>query len=445
MSYSQKLKIIALSTIAFCQLILQPGSLWAGDYQNSAHGSSSYGVDRLPDYATGNCAHCHEMHASIAGSEPCSSGGANPYTLFATNFNSGTSLPGSYQVADNFCFNCHSASLLVQPVANKDYSATFGGAATEVQSIMDAFNQPSSANPNSYHDLADIHAFAEGKFPWYTASSNPCSACHNPHLAKKNYEDFLAPLSSAISKPSAHFSLWGEGETMLTYSNSNSGDYLAPYSDSSGKREPDKGSTTDGSKTPDYVGFCTDCHNTTNTDIFSTKKGDYLLTIDWSGSGEKHGGLPREVVPQNPLDVREPYNTAQGGNTNFTLSCLDCHEPHGSSSIMLIRRRVNGENLEGDITTTNNMSNLCKRCHTDDQQAVGGASGQWRHIHHDADDAPYPGPPNACARCHKAPEYATPVPGSKPRIHCGLCHHHGSDDSWMDIVDSNLTTGRKTF
>jgi len=45
--------------------------VYAGPYLDSAHGNSSYGVKRsitkLSDYARGNCAHCHEMHASIGG------------------------------------------------------------------------------------------------------------------------------------------------------------------------------------------------------------------------------------------------------------------------------------------------------------------------------------------------------------------------------------------
>ncbi len=400
-----------------------PDLLWAGEYLNSAHGSSA-GAQRLTGYATGNCAHCHEMHASIAGSEPDPLGGPSPYTLFATNFNSGTSLPGSYLVADNFCFYCHSASTSVQPVANKDYSATFGGAATGVQSIMDAFNQPSSAEPNSYHDLAGIHTFAEGKFPWYSADSNPCNACHNPHMARKNYEDFLTPLSSAISKPSDHFNLWGDSEdnteTMATYSR-----YEAPYSDPiSKKREPDGASVSDGVvntgqgwKTPDYAGFCLDCHQ------YAVGS---LLVINW-GSGDKHGVVARDALvgatSDTSLDGRNPYEAVDHSTDNFVLSCLDCHEPHGSPNIMLLRRQVNGESV--DVTSLDSMANLCARCH----------SSNWEYIHHLSEDHPYVKQAGQCNDCHAGD-------GGFP-IFCGKCHFHGSDDSWVPI--QKTTPPRKTF
>ncbi len=58
-------------------LLFLGGSLaYAGDYTNSAHGNSTIGVDRssidskYSAYSNGNCAHCHEAHASLCGVEP---------------------------------------------------------------------------------------------------------------------------------------------------------------------------------------------------------------------------------------------------------------------------------------------------------------------------------------------------------------------------------------
>ncbi len=422
----------------------------AASYRDSAHGSA---VDRpaMSGYAIGNCAHCHEMHASLAGVEPEPSGGSpHPYTVFADNFTSGATA-GSYLVTDNFCFYCHGEGFeVVQAVANADYSTTFGGGSlgTLPQSILAAFNQ------TSYHNLGDIQTFmttgdGAAMSSWYTSSSNPCNACHNPHLAKKNFGSssvFSAPLASAISKPGDHFNLWGGSETMAAYSG-----YEPPYADrTSEAREPDGtvvAAGGDGSgqaaKTPDYIGFCTDCHNTTNT-IESSTLPPTLRPIDWSSSGDKHGGLSRDVG----IDIREPFASAQAGTTNFVLSCLDCHEPHGASNIMLLRSRVNGEDMGlREVSTTNDMGALCQRCHKDDAAAGYGSADQWRYIHHESSDAPYPGPPNFCKGCHNTTAgYATPVAGaSQPRIHCGQCHFHNSDDSWMLGVRSEEYTGRTTF
>lgn len=458
MSYLEKLKITFV-VIVLGVFSLVPDTLWAADeYLKSAHGSSvARSVMVTANYATGNCAHCHEMHASLAGSEPLPDtdpGGAGPsaYTLFADNFNT-SATGGPYLMSDNFCFYCHSFSSTLQTLTNADYSETFGGGSGGVQGIMDAMNQG-----GAYHNLGDIHTFMNdnsGDFPWYdTTYSNPCNACHNPHLAKKNYDDFSAPLSSALSKPSDHFNLWGESDTMATYSAANAGDYEAPYSNSGTEARESDGtvvaagsdSSAQDSKTPDYVGFCTTCHNTNYSSITSTTLGT-LRTIDWSSSGDKHGSLARDHVDQ-PTDTsflaREPYATASSTNSNFLLSCLDCHEPHGSSSVTLIRNRANGEDLEGAVTSTEDMGNLCKRCHEDDS-FYGGTAGRWRYSHHDEpNEAPYPGPPASCAGCHTT-AWATTIAGSKPRIWCHLCHFHGSDDSWMDSVRSSVTTYRKTF
>ncbi len=424
MSYHKKLRRkTALGAGLFCLLV--PAAALAGAYLLSAHGSSSIGVARpamtSAGYGQGNCAHCHEMHASLGGVEPVPAGGEpSPYTLFAVN----NDLGKLYTQSSNFCFNCHSDLGSVQPVANKDYSETFGGGASGVQSIMSAFNQASS------HNLADIRTFVNNSstYSWFSDYSNPCDGCHNPHLAKRNWYSGLAgfPLNSAISKPSSHFSLWGETQLMSAYSS-----YEAPYS-SGTNREPAGVGVADGSKTPDYAGFCTDCHNSTNT-ITSTSLGT-LKKIDWSAStGDVHGGFSRYY---SSISLRDPYATASATKSNFVLSCLDCHEPHGSPNIMLLRRRINGENLDGTITTTNVMGDVCKRCHKDDLAAGAGTglANKWRYVHHEASNHPY-----IATQC-----YLSCHTGSGPNpnpIPCGNCHKHSMTDSWA----GSKATGLKAF
>lgn len=423
MSYKQGLtRKAALVAGLFCLLL--PAVALAGAYLLSAHGSGTAGVARSvitsAGYGRGNCAHCHEMHASLAGVEPAPvSGAASPYALFAESLDLGK----PYNETSNFCFSCHNSTGSAQQVTNKDYSEAFGGASADVpQSIMADFNQVSS------HHLGDLKTFVNNSsaYPWFSDSGNPCNGCHNPHLAKRNWVSSEAgfPLLSAISKPSNHFSLWGESQLMSAYSS-----YEAPYS-SGTNREPAGVGEANGSKTPDYVGFCTDCHNSTNT-IWSTSLSRNLRVINWAVSGEKHGGFSRDVG----IIIREPYLTASATKSNFVLSCLDCHEPHGSPNIMLLRRRINGENLEGTITATNVMGYACKRCHKDDLAAGQGTNqaNKWRYIHHDAPDKPY----NAfqCTSCHGA------VGPNPPPIPCGNCHMHGMTDSWAPTQ----TTGRKTF
>lgn len=403
----------------------------AGSYRDSAHGNASYGVNRsaidgrYADFATGNCAHCHETHASLQGSDPQPVTGAQAHTLFAGSFNSSRT-QNPYIESDDFCFYCHSDST-GQQVKNQDYSVTFGGgtAGSGPQSIMAVFNQ------TSYHNLYDIWNFLSNNTTyssWFAKLGNPCSACHNSHLAKRNWDNGQTgfPLLSAISIPGNASSLWGETELMTSYFN-----YEAPYAFST-TREPAGIGDVDGGNTPDYVGFCTSCHNP-DTTLTSTTLGRDLKMFSWSSIGlnqDKHGALVRDGASY----LREPYLSAATNKSNFVLSCLDCHESHGSASIMLLRSRINGENLEGTVDTTDNLSYVCKRCHADDLAAAAGtgATNKWEYIHHTATDAPYA--EASCTDCHASGDGSTPIA-------CGNCHGHGMDDSWA----GTHKTGRRTF
>jgi hypothetical protein len=409
-----------------------------GAYRDSAHGNAIYGVNRsaldgrYAYYAVGNCAHCHEMHASLEGVEPVPSTGPAPHAVFAESFNTDR-IQSPYQESDNFCFYCHSDSSS-QQVINRDYSTTFGGGniAFGPQSIMAAFNQ------TSYHNLYDIWNFLSTDptySTWFAALGNPCSACHDSHLAKRNWDGAQPgfPLLSTIIMPGGSGNLWGETEVMSAYFG-----YEAPYAFSP-SREPAGLGDQDGGNTSDYVSFCASCHNQ-NTTISSTTLTRNLKYINWGSIGlyqDKHGDLSRNGTDH----FREPYATAATGKSNFVLSCLDCHESHGSANIMMLRTRINGEDQEGLVISTDAMSYTCKRCHNDDlaETAVLGATAgtgeadRWQYVHHGATDAPYSAT-GQCEVCHSSGAGGDPIA-------CGNCHGHGMDDSWAPTQG----TGRKTF
>ena len=403
----------------------------AGSYLDSAHGNSGYGVNRstihgkYADYATGNCAHCHELHASLEGIEPAPAGGPASHALFADAFNTSRTL-NPYVETDNFCFHCHN-EISGPQVINQDYSTTFGGGNTGEgpQSIMTAFNQA------SYHNLYDIWNFLSNDIayaPWFANIGNPCSSCHNSHLAKRNWDSTWPgfPLLSTISMPGLSGSLWGEAEVMSAHTA-----YEAPYAFGI-TREPAGVGDQNGGNTPDYVGFCVSCHNPGNI-IWSTTLNRELKKINWGDLGlnqDKHGALDRNGTDH----FREPYAATAATKNNFVLSCLDCHEPHGSETIMLLRRRINGENLEGTVASTDAMSFACKRCHSDDLAAAAGTlqANRWEYVHHLAADAPYA--QTVCTDCHASADGSSPVA-------CGNCHGHGMDDSTLGAS----ATGRRTF
>jgi len=378
----------------------------AGPYSDSAHGDTTYGVNRTvlatEGYVTGNCAHCHEQHASVAGTEPTPALGVAKFCLFAENFSDQTTNTVPYDEADNVCFYCHSSlgSLQSGGITNDNYSATFGGATATTSGILQAFNQ------SSYHNLYDLKRYITGAigsktFTSFPTDSNPCSGCHNIHIAKRNKENAGDPTYSAISKPSDHDNLWGvtspdERMSALSYGTA----YQPPYYYGSTALEPDGASTlrsTQAEKTPDYNAFCTDCHNSTNT-IYSTTLSRNLRTIDWDV--EKHGKGNADTY----INVDLPF-TAGSSALGYILACTDCHEPHGSPNSFLIRPDVNGASLG---TTINSFSDtdmlyLCARCHADNNQ----------QIHHSLNDYPYTA--QQCGTCHTGYPMA-----------CTNCHYHGS-------------------
>ncbi|MDY6987558.1 MAG: cytochrome c3 family protein [Thermodesulfobacteriota bacterium] len=402
---------------------------------DTAHGNDSYGVNRTGvEYATGECANCHETFDLCV----C---GENQFLLFAA-------------CDEDLCLGCHKCEGSCQTDGiqiNKSYSCNFGGNAdadTYDTDISCAFSHSTSG---SSHGLQDIKSFAMGTTnqtatgePWsLNEKFNPCSACHNPHVAQRDYNTPYDPDTSAISRPSDRNNLWGDdaGERMSAYT------YQAPYWDNlSGMHEPANNSTADGSNMPDYPTFCTDCHNTYNT-INSTNPclpgdrpaewGTTLVQINWSSDGDKHGAMAAD----GGLMLRDPYSSALG---NKVLSCTDCHEPHGSKdNAFLIRTEVNDGNLAGDITTfsTVDWRYLCSNCHEDDDY-YGGHQYKFRQIHHEDTDAPYPDV-NQCSSCHGSGGGG----GSwnKSAISCDHCHFHGGNDSYYGSSLGGTPTNRPTF
>ncbi|RKZ06804.1 hypothetical protein DRQ25_13090 [Candidatus Fermentibacteria bacterium] len=363
-----------MKTIFLCLVFLMflvGGVSYAGTYLDSAHGNSTHGVNRISttQYATGHCGHCHEQHASIGGSQPDpkdSTPVPDNYLLFDANHTSQTV---------NFCFDCHrgpTGGYQTGGLINRSYSYRAGGWTSDtLDDILEAFTYgPPTSITSSSHSLDDISTFINGKWG-YTANSNPCAACHNPHVAQGDPENLQNSAKTTITTrgwpvtlPSKHGSLvaadilWGDGsgEKMSDYAGYT---YQAPYRSGGTtvpyKYEPDGSeTTTDGSNLTDYVTFCTGCHHYSPILPVSTRLGN-LRDINWGATGDYHGkkdGVGGEEAP---------YTAA----TNYVLACTDCHEPHGSPNYCyLIRKEVNGGTTDFSGDTRAAWDSLCDRCHT---------------------------------------------------------------------------------
>ena len=437
----------------------------AGKYTISAHGDASNGVYRsdlaVMGYSKGNCSHCHEQHASINGTEQTPvNGNGSPFNLFSGTFNT-SAMTKPYAQSDVFCFYCHSTVSSLQSGAsmvNYDYANTFAGFSGGPVSIMDAFNQPGETGA-SYHNLYDIWYFCKSEFSYFTDNSDPCTGCHNPHLARRNKENKRDSSYATISRPTEHDDQWGDDadEQMSDYS----AIYQAPlYYGSTSTYEPDgvSASYDDGSLTPDYNTFCLDCHD---QEIYSTTLGRNIVALDWTTSGgdiisasDKHGSNNATV----DVVSRSPYGVLPG----YVLSCLDCHEPHGSPNAYLIRRSINGESLGTTIDSGKDGSargNQCRQCHKDDFEAGGSVNGDlvnvWRTTHHGgglSSDNPYQTNQVPSCGCHEV------IDNKKMPIACEHCHGHSKyvDASHPGTIDGrtipapNFTNGqggylRRTF
>ena len=352
-------------------------SIYAGPYTDSAHGNTSYGVNRSSiasfNYSRGNCAHCHEQHASMGGSEPVPvSGNASKQLIFYSAYIS---------QSDMFCYQCHqTGSIQTGMPMQYSYSYKYGGdnSISCPDSIKDAFifiNDDGSHNPNcgsstgSSHQLAVIKNFITNKWGFGSNPINPCSGCHNTHRTQRASYPVEVKGASPISLPSSHASdweLWGDDATerMSNYTSN----YQAPYYyNSTTTYEPNGDTIMNGSNMPDYVTFCTDCHNTSNDGLISSSQ-KYNFTGNWQAalynpdweSTSPHGKISGKM--NHMTDINAPYNAT---NTNYVLSCTDCHEPHGSSNGMLIRQEVNGSSTVNFTSwaSRDDWFTLCLRCH----------------------------------------------------------------------------------
>ena len=380
-------------------------------HADSAHGNDSYGVDRsgTPDdelrYHKGSCAHCHDtFDPNICGDDL-----NHPNMLFST--------PIYTQQNTGFCVECHKgpANSAQANMPNQgSYSYKFGGGTDTCPShIRQAFNFVKeggnsrsgvcSSNNGSAHHLTSIRDFLQGRwgFSDVLAEINPCEGCHDKHKAQQHDYPVGDDGTSPISLPSTH-EIWGDQTTerMDSYLTGNEL-YMAPYYyNAGGKHEPEKNWINDGSNLPDYVTFCTDCHNSSNT-IWSNELDRNLYKFDWAT--EKHGrGAASDNA--NYYDLRSPYSESLAGS--YVLSCLDCHEPHGSPNSFLTRPMVNGWWADLIEDQPNDWRNWCRRCHN-----------QMSHL-------PVNGPHNTslgCTTCHNPGplDYTCSSPANR-------CHTHGS-------------------
>ncbi|MDQ7837412.1 MAG: hypothetical protein RDU59_02840 [Thermodesulfobacteriota bacterium] len=380
-----------LITLAIC-IFLTTNPVYAGTYLDSAHGNTSYGVSRTSTssvYTKGHCAHCHEQHASIEGVEPDPTGGPDKWLVFTTLYTDQDT---------GLCLSCHAGSSSQVGMPNQyTFSYKFGGdtSLTCPSSIAQAFSfiteggVPQStcgSTTGSSHQLTAVRTFLKSKWGFGATNPkvNPCSGCHNPHRAQRHSYPSGSAGTSPLSRPTTHDGDWNvygaaTNERMSNYV------YQAPYSSGSATTyEPDGTVTLDGSNMPDYVTFCTDCHNASYStgQMTSSQKSQfatvgaqpYIRSPNWTTSPHGQADASMDATKR-----KAPYTA----DKNYVLSCTDCHEAHGSPNRMLIRKEINGSSVV-TFDTWNDRDGwftVCQRCHTIDSGHKGSNPCYVCHQH----------------------------------------------------------------
>jgi predicted CXXCH cytochrome family protein len=229
------------------------------------------------------------------------------------------------------------------------------------------------------HDLGTSYTIGSSTY------SLECVTCHNVHMVTGKYweaDQNKSPVTriSKPSSPSNNLQLWGDG----------AGEKMDDYAGGGTYRTP-KNDPFTGAELPDYATFCLDCHG-------ESTDGHANFGIDWSG--DMHGQMSANsgggacpnwyscgkgdswdldncraddggssdadcwpVIPRgkgNQVFTRAPYDYEERiDGANFTLSCTDCHEAHGSDWSSMIR--TSPSSGQGTIPGAGN--DICATCH----------------------------------------------------------------------------------
>ena len=319
-----------LPTVAFCitacHIFLPASNCVAGPYIESAHGQNISRYDTAAaGYATGNCAHCHEQHASLDGSEPALVNGVPSVYL-------------GFSSEENLCFGCHGS----------------GGAGLASDNIALDIAKLNGHKPGNYTEIHEAHEtisdISSGKHV-------ECTDCHNPHRVGSTVH---TENTNAIASSSPLYEASGVEPSFSSLNWTSPSSYGALQT-----------------ATKEYQ-VCFKCHSKANTNVTS-----------WGGSGaEAFTDVALEFSPANrsghpvvtglnnytnSIEVNRGagpykglYNTTDGtiwdqlldpwgaNAGSQTMYCSDCHAsnstmagPHGSD----VKWMLGGTNKAWPFTT----------------------------------------------------------------------------------------------
>jgi len=336
-----KMKTIFLALISL--MFLGSGVGYAGDYADSAHGDTSTGVDRTTttQYATGNCAHCHEQHASIGGSEP------EPNTDVGT-LADGPDIYLGFAVEQHLCLGCHGGT--------PDYSNS--GTPHDINDDITATSKHNLATSDAAHRANETLAELDD------TKHIECTDCHNPHEAiAGNHTAGTNAVSDALK---------GVSGVVPTFSSSNWTEPTA-YNLQTATKEHE---------------ICFKCHSSANANLTTWDSSWTDAGLQFSSNNLSYHPVADDLTGDGstPLDAAQmlaPWKVGTGTTSQGTktMYCSDCHGdsandttagPHGSSSPTILKNRW-PENSSGYLWNLNDADStkanafdtecLCLNCH----------------------------------------------------------------------------------
>lgn len=344
-SQIQTLCLILLMLMGVLVWLLSSGDMaTAGTYTDSAHGT---GVNRssidsqYSGFAAGNCAHCHEAHASLGGSEPL------PNTDTAEYGHAGPDPAALFSYEEGVCETCHDgtpATDNIKAQIDKAYAHP-----------TDDYSGRHSVSESTATDM-DPTDYADG-----TSRHAECVDCHNPHAANSTVH---TTGTNAVSSTSPLYKVSGIGVT-------NTGAWTAP---SYTEILPSTGISYE-------YQLCFKCHSTWTTQ--PTEQTNIALqfnTLNESTHPVEAGLTASSSSALTAAQMSSPWNVAANMGVQ-TMYCSDCHGddaagsppagPHGSGSPTILKGRwpTNSSGYLWDLGdpegNTNNFNTecLCKKCH----------------------------------------------------------------------------------
>lgn len=278
------------------------------------------------DYQIGECAHCHEPHASFSGYEPppnsilfnselsssAEAAGPDPYLLFGA-FDSGAS-QGTYS---KLCWYCHEKMSLGFPPnpGGYGYWGFYQGKTKYTASIH--YNSPNFYWTGTTGDPVSIWP-RQNRSALPPGNKGSCLNCHTAHGIKEGGSATAFDTSAVPTTPNKH----------LAANNADvSTDYLIPRQLIAWEEA-----------------LCLNCHKSSgvgpdiNTQLSMTTKHP---VIDTALAGRHKTKEYLNVSNTGQLDGKY-WNSAKAGTDTRHVECVDCHNPHVAQAIPIADKNRTG-------------------------------------------------------------------------------------------------------